>query len=143
MEIEEIKFMKLYVTLLYKRGYCYYDVGKESLKEYIHELKKIIEAIELTKKYPNINKMFEIDEETNNYQRFINLILLVTENPKYSFIDLKSEIIILNLTETKINKLLLEDNMIDINIVERIVDYMINYINQKIRIKVITKNIKI
>ena len=136
--MEEIEFTKLYITLLYKYGYCYHDVSFEYLKGYMHELKKIMESFDMLKKYQDINKLFEISED-NNYDRFINLILIATENPKYSYINLKSEIIIINLTEEKIKKIIENSKPVNVLEVDKIVNYMINYINQKIKIKVITK----
>lgn len=135
---KEIEFMKIYVSLLYKKGYCYFDLSKEYLDGYIHELKKITQIKKVYK--DNIfNNLFSYDELVGNYTNFINSILYVTSNPTNSFYDENANIIMINYDDKKIEENLKKIKYMDINVIEDIVEYMINYINQNIKIKVITK----
>ena len=76
---KEIEFMKIYISLLYKNGYCYMDLSKEYLDDYIQQLRKLIES----KKFFNDSKMFEnifiYDELMGNYTNFINIILYIID----------------------------------------------------------------
>ena len=40
---KEIEFMKIYISLMYKYGYCYMDLSKEYLDDYIQQLRKLID----------------------------------------------------------------------------------------------------
>ena len=137
--MREIEFMKIYVSLLYKKGYCYFDTSKEYLDNYLHELRKIIESKKEFKKHNNLENIFVFDDIINNYTNFINLILYVTHNPQYSYEDEKSNIIMVKYDDEILEKNLNSNKYMDLNIVNNVVDYMINYINQNIKIKVITK----
>lgn len=132
----EINFMKLYVALLYQNGYCYFDVEKDVLDEYLLYLNRAMEINDLFNKYKNLEKIFEYNKSLENYNNFINLILYVTSEPKYSFINRKSNIIMINLNRYEIEKILNEKNNININLVDNVVDYMINYLNLKIKMKI-------
>ena len=54
---EEIEFMKIYISLLYKYGYCYFDVRKEYLDEYLKQLENLVEYKKCFKKYNNLEKI--------------------------------------------------------------------------------------
>lgn len=136
---KEIEFMKIYISLLYKNGYCYMDLSKEYLDDYIQQLRKLIES----KKFFNDSKMFEnifiYDELMGNYTNFINIILYITNNPVNSFYNEKADIIMFNLSDELLDRNLNNTKYMDIDTISSIVDYMIFYINQNIKIKVITK----
>ena len=136
---KEIEFMKIYISLLYKNGYCYMDLSKEYLDDYIQQLRKLIES----KKFFNDSKMFEniflYDELMGNYTNFINIILYITNNPVNSFYNEKADIIMFNLSDELLDRNLNNIKYMDIDTINSIVDYMIFYINQNIKIKVITK----
>lgn len=136
---KEIEFMKIYISLLYKNGYCYMDLSKEYLDDYIQQLRKLIES----KKFFNDSKMFEnifiYDELMGNYTNFINIILYITNNPVNSFYNEKADIIMFNLSDELLDRNLNNLKYMDIDTISPIVDYMIFYINQNIKIKVITK----
>ena len=136
---KEIEFMKIYISLLYKNGYCYMDLSKEYLDDYIQQLRKLIES----KKFFNDSKMFEnifiYDELMGNYTNFINIILYITNNPVNSFYNEKADIIMFNLSDELLDRNLNNLKYMDIDTISSIVDYMIFYINQNIKIKVITK----
>ncbi len=136
---EEIEFMKIYVSLLYKYGYCYFDVRKEYLDEYLKQLENLVEYKKCFKKYNNLENIFKYDEIMDNYTNFINLILYVTNCPKYSFEDEKANIIMIKYDDKIIKKNLENVKYIDINIVNDIVSYMSDYINQNLKIKIFTK----
>ena len=59
---EEIEFMKIYISLLYKYGYCYFDVRKEYLDEYLKQLENLVEYKKCFKKYNNLENIFKYDE---------------------------------------------------------------------------------
>lgn len=136
---KEIEFMKIYISLLYKNGYCYMDLSKEYLDDYIQQLRKLIES----KKFFNDSKIFEnifiYDELMGNYTNFINIILYITNNPVNSFYNEKADIIMFNLSDELLDRNLNNLKYMDIDTISPIVDYMIFYINQNIKIKVITK----
>lgn len=136
---EEIEFMKIYISLLYKYGYCYFDVRKEYLDEYLKQLENLVEYKKCFKKYSNLENIFKYDEIMDNYTNFINLILYVTNCPKYSFEDEKANIIMIKYDDKIIKKNLENVKYIDINIVNDIVSYMSDYINQNLKIKIFTK----
>ncbi len=136
---EEIEFMKIYISLLYKYGYCYFDVRKEYLDEYLKQLENLVEYKKCFKKYNNLENIFKYDEIMDNYTNFINLILYVTNCPKYSFEDEKANIIMIKYDDKIIKKNLENVKYIDINIVNDIVSYMSDYINQNLKIKIFTK----
>ena len=136
---EEIEFMKIYVSLLYKYGYCYFDVRKEYLDEYLKQLENLVEYKKCFKKYNNLENIFKYDEIMDNYTNFINLILYVTNCPKYSFEDEKANIIMIKYDDKIIKKNLENVKYIDINIVNDIVSYMSDYINRNLKIKIFTK----
>lgn len=138
-KFEEIEFMKLYISLLYKNGYCYFDVSKEYLDNYLHELRKIIESKKEFQKYDYLKNIFTYDEIMNNYTNYINLILYISQHPKYSFIDDKANIIMIKYDEEMIENNLKNVKYNNINTVDNIVNYMINYINQNIKIKIISR----
>ena len=136
---KEIEFMKIYISLLYKNGYCYMNLSKEYLDDYIQQLRKLIES----KKFFNDSKIFEnifiYDELMGNYTNFINIILYITNNPVNSFYNEKADIIMFNLSDELLDRNLNNLKYMDIDTISPIVDYMIFYINQNIKIKVITK----
>lgn len=136
---EEIEFMKIYISLLYKYGYCYFDVRKEYLDEYLKQLENLVEYKKCFKKYNNLENIFKYDKIMDNYTNFINLILYVTNCPKYSFEDEKANIIMIKYDDKIIKKNLENVKYIDINIVNDIVSYMSDYINQNLKIKIFTK----
>lgn len=127
----EEKFMKMYILNLYKKGYCYFDVSKDYLDDYLFELKKILDKKNMIEKY-NLKNIFRL--ENDNYMNFINLILKVTSSPKHSFIDSKAEIIMLNIPR---NIILQINEDIAIN---EVTDHMIDYINFNIKIKTYKNN---
>ncbi|MBE6159993.1 MAG: hypothetical protein E7157_02975 [Lactobacillales bacterium] len=136
---KEIEFMKIYISLMYKYGYCYFDLSKEYLEGYIHELSKLTQI----KKFFDDDKIFEniflYDELMGNYTNFINIILYVTNNPINSFYNEKADILMVNFNDEIVEQNLSKTKYMDINVVNSIVDYMISYINHNIKIKVITK----
>ena len=136
---KEIEFMKIYISLMYKYGYCYMDLSKEYLEGYIHELSKLTQI----KKFFDDDKIFEniflYDELMGNYTNFINIILYVTNNPINSFYNEKADILMVNFNDKIVEQNLSKTKYMDINVVDSIVDYMISYINHNIKIKVITK----
>lgn len=136
---EEIEFMNLYVSLLYKNGYCYFDISKDYLDSYLHELRKIIEVKKEFKKYNYLENIFTFDEIMNNYTNFINLILYVTECPKYSFEDEKANIIMINYNNEIIENKLKNIKYNNIDTLDYIVNCMINFINSGIKIKIISR----
>lgn len=136
---KEIEFMRIYVSLMYKKGYCYFDLSKEYLENYLNELKKVIENKNEFKEYNNLENIFIFDELMGNYSNFINLILYVTHNPKYSFYNEKANIVMLKFDDDILDETLSSIKLMNINVINSIVDYMINYINNNIKIKVITK----
>ena len=115
------------------------DLSKEYLDDYIQQLRKLIES----KKFFNDSKMFEnifiYDELMGNYTNFINIILYITNNPVNSFYNEKADIIMFNLSDELLDRNLNNTKYMDIDTISSIVDYMIFYINQNIKIKVITK----
>ena len=125
---KEIEFMKIYISLLYKNGYCYMDLSKEYLDDYIQQLRKLIES----KKFFDDSKMFEnifiYDELMGNYTNFINIILYITNNPVNSFYNEKADIIMFNLSDELLDRNLNNLKYMDIDTISPIVDYMIFYI---------------
>lgn len=138
-KMEEIEFMRIYVSLLYKNGYCYFDTSKEYLDDYLHELRKIIESKKEFEKYKYLENIFIFDDIMNSYTNFKNLILYVTHHPKYSFEDEKANIIMVKYDDEILKNNLEKINYMNLNTIDMIVEYMINHINQNIKIKVITK----
>ena len=136
---KEIEFMKIYISLMYKYGYCYMDLSKEYLDDYLQQLSKLTGL----KKYFNNDKIFEnmfiYDEINGNYTNFINLVLYVTNNPVNSFYNEKADIIMLDLNDEIIEKNLNNPKYMNIDVVNTIVEYMGCYISQKNKIKIIIK----
>ena len=141
MEKDVKEFIKIYIALLYKNGYCYYDVSKENLDEYLKELGKLMEYKDLFKANKHLKKIIEFDQEKNNYSNFINCILEIISDSKTSFYCEKSQIIMLNYEKEELDNILNnKENYKLIKVVETIVDYMINYLNMNIKIKVLKSN---
>lgn len=140
MRKNEIDFMKYYISLLYKKGYCYFDVSSDYLNEYLKELKKVMEYKNMFKEYKYLENIFIHDYVIDEYTNFINTILYVTACPKNSFYCEKANIIMINYTNSEIDNILNSENSIDLNKVDEITDYMSNYLNLHLKIKIITNN---
>ena len=136
MNDKQIKFVRIYLTLLYKYGYHYFDISKEYFEAYTHELKKIMEAKNMFDKYEYLKELFIYNQETKNYDNFKNIVLFTKTYFKGSYIDKTFGVIILNINEQQLNNIL-SDNTFDIRIIDNIVNYMINYIKQDIKVKII------
>ena len=128
------KFMSLYIALLYKYGYCYFDVSKDNLDEYLKQLKLNIE-------YNNILDKDQLDEllkyNENNYDNFINYILIATKNLSNSFFCEKSNIIMVNYNELELDKIINNCNNEYLKSVQKVVEQMSFYLNLELKIKVL------
>lgn len=136
---KEIEFMKIYISLMYKYGYCYMDLSKEYLDDYLQQLRKLIESKKVFNNEKDFENMFIYDDLMCSYNNFINLLLYVTNNPINSFYNEKANIIMFNLSDEMIERNLNNPKYMDIEVVNKIVEFMDCYIGQKNKMKIMMK----
>lgn len=133
---KEIEFMKIYISLMYKYGYCYMDLSKEYLDDYLQQLRKLIESKKVFDNEKEFENIFIYDDLMGNYNNFINLLLYVTNNPTNSFYNEKSNILMIKLSDIMIERNLCNAKYMDIEIINFIAEIMDCYISQAIKTKV-------